>query len=191
MAERPDPVVATGGFRAVPDVTLATCPPLDVLGPRRPGWMGNAPGGVERNAAGLDLDAPAVHLLKSGVDLPTIAHWLGHASVNTTNRYVTVDLDLKRQALARAAPLGPSEVAKAAVSRAETVAGVPARVKLTMTVVLKRETAEHLTARAIEEGRRLEDAVREQLLVHQGDHIVVTASGVTGATRIVTAAAWA
>ena len=33
----------------------------------------------------------AVHLLKSGVDLPTIAHWLGHASVNTTNRYVTVD----------------------------------------------------------------------------------------------------
>jgi site-specific recombinase XerD len=48
----------------------------------------------------------AVHLLKSGVDLPTIAHWLGHASVNTTNRYVTVDLELKRKALARAAPLG-------------------------------------------------------------------------------------
>jgi site-specific recombinase XerD len=53
----------------------------------------------------------AVHLLKAGVDLPTIAHWLGHASVNTTNRYVTVDLDLKRKALARAQPLetpGPS-----------------------------------------------------------------------------------
>lgn len=48
----------------------------------------------------------AIHLLKSGVDLPTIAHWLGHASVNTTNRYVTVDLELKRKALARAAPLG-------------------------------------------------------------------------------------
>jgi site-specific recombinase XerD len=26
-------------------------------------------------------------LLKSGVDLVTISHWLGHASVNTTNRY--------------------------------------------------------------------------------------------------------
>jgi integrase/recombinase XerD len=50
----------------------------------------------------------AVHLLKSGVDLTTIAHWLGHASVNTTNRYVTVDLELKRKALARAAPLGCS-----------------------------------------------------------------------------------
>jgi len=53
----------------------------------------------------------AVHLLKSGVDLPTIAHWLGHASVNTTNRYVTVDLDLKRKALARAAPLATSRSA--------------------------------------------------------------------------------
>lgn len=53
----------------------------------------------------------AVHLLKSGVDLTTIAHWLGHASVNTTNRYVTVDLELKRKALARAAPLGSSRSA--------------------------------------------------------------------------------
>jgi integrase/recombinase XerD len=55
----------------------------------------------------------AVHLLKSGVDLTTIAHWLGHASVNTTNRYVTVDLDLKRKALARAAPLGRSRSSRA------------------------------------------------------------------------------
>jgi len=55
----------------------------------------------------------AVHLLKSGVDLPTIAHWLGHASVNTTNRYVTVDLELKRKALARAAPVGSSRSSRA------------------------------------------------------------------------------
>lgn len=50
----------------------------------------------------------AVHLLKSGVDLLTIAHWLGHASVTTTNRYVTIDLDMKRKALAKAQPLSPS-----------------------------------------------------------------------------------
>jgi integrase/recombinase XerD len=55
----------------------------------------------------------AVHLLKSGVDLTTIAHWLGHASVNTTNRYVTVDLDLKRKALAQAPPLGNSRSPRA------------------------------------------------------------------------------
>jgi site-specific recombinase XerD len=47
----------------------------------------------------------AVHLLKSGVDPTTIAHWLGHASVTTTNRYVTIDLDMKRQALAKVQPL--------------------------------------------------------------------------------------
>ena len=48
----------------------------------------------------------AVHLLKAGVDLCTISHWLGHASVNTTNRYTAVDLDMKREAIARAKPLG-------------------------------------------------------------------------------------
>jgi len=46
----------------------------------------------------------AIHLLKSGVDLPSISHWLGHASVNTTNRYATADLEMKRQAIARAGP---------------------------------------------------------------------------------------
>lgn len=48
----------------------------------------------------------AVHLLKAGVDLATIAQWLGHASLNTTTKYATIDLEMKRQALARAQPLG-------------------------------------------------------------------------------------
>jgi len=53
-------------------------------------------------------------LLKSGVDWPTIAHWLGHASVNTTTHYVTVDLELKRKALAaRAEPIVSSRSAPA------------------------------------------------------------------------------
>ena len=47
----------------------------------------------------------AVHLLQSGVDLPTISHWLGHASINTTNRYAKVDLEMKRRAIAKARPL--------------------------------------------------------------------------------------
>lgn len=46
----------------------------------------------------------AVHLLKSGVDLATIANWLGHASINTTNKYATIDLEMKREAIAKAAP---------------------------------------------------------------------------------------
>lgn len=48
----------------------------------------------------------AVHLLQSGVDLVSISHWLGHASVETTNRYAAVDLDAKRQAIEKIGPVG-------------------------------------------------------------------------------------
>jgi integrase/recombinase XerD len=47
----------------------------------------------------------AVHLLQAGVDLVTIGHWLGHASVETTNRYAAVDLETKRAAIAKAQPI--------------------------------------------------------------------------------------
>jgi site-specific recombinase XerD len=50
----------------------------------------------------------AIHLLKSGVDLPSISHWLGHASMNTTNRYATADLEMKRRAIAQAGSPGDS-----------------------------------------------------------------------------------
>jgi site-specific recombinase XerD len=46
----------------------------------------------------------AVALLKSGVDLSTISHLLGHASPTTTNRYAKVDLAMKRQAIAKVKP---------------------------------------------------------------------------------------
>lgn len=45
----------------------------------------------------------AVHMLKSGVDLVTISHWLGHASPNTTHRYAVLDLEMKRAAITQAA----------------------------------------------------------------------------------------
>jgi site-specific recombinase XerD len=47
----------------------------------------------------------AVHLLRAGVDLVTISHWLGHASIETTNRYAAIDLETKREALQKAGPL--------------------------------------------------------------------------------------
>ena len=46
----------------------------------------------------------AVHLLKAGVDLVTISHWMGHASINTTNRYTGIDLEAKREAISKIAP---------------------------------------------------------------------------------------
>jgi integrase/recombinase XerD len=47
----------------------------------------------------------AVHLLKAGVDMVTISQWLGHASVTTTNRYASIDLEMKRKALDQARPV--------------------------------------------------------------------------------------
>lgn len=42
----------------------------------------------------------AVHLLRSGVDINTIRAWLGHVSIDTTNTYAEVDLEMKAKALA-------------------------------------------------------------------------------------------
>lgn len=41
----------------------------------------------------------AVHLLRSGVDINTIRAWLGHVSLETTNRYAQIDLEMKAAAL--------------------------------------------------------------------------------------------
>lgn len=41
----------------------------------------------------------AVHLLRAGVDINTIRAWLGHVSLETTNRYAEVDLETKARAL--------------------------------------------------------------------------------------------
>lgn len=42
----------------------------------------------------------AMHLLQSGVDITTIAAWLGHSQLNTTHGYVEINLRMKQQALA-------------------------------------------------------------------------------------------
>ena len=41
----------------------------------------------------------AVHLLRSGVDINTIRAWLGHVSLDTTNIYAEIDLQMKASAL--------------------------------------------------------------------------------------------
>ena len=42
----------------------------------------------------------AMHLLQSGVDLTSIAAWLGHAQLSTTHAYVEIDLRTKQAAIA-------------------------------------------------------------------------------------------
>ena len=47
----------------------------------------------------------AMHLLEAGVDITTIAAWLGHAQLSTTHGYVEVNLRMKQEAVAAAATL--------------------------------------------------------------------------------------
>jgi integrase len=60
----------------------------------------------------------AVHLLRAGVDINTIRAWLGHVSLETTNRYAQIDLEMKAKALAVCAingnnrPNNPSATAR-------------------------------------------------------------------------------
>ena len=48
----------------------------------------------------------AMHLLQAGVDVATIALWLGHERLETTHQYVEADLQLKEAALGKLEPLG-------------------------------------------------------------------------------------
>ena len=52
----------------------------------------------------------ACHLLQAGIDLNTIRAWLGHASLDTTNIYAEIDLEMKAKAMALcdAAEPGPA-----------------------------------------------------------------------------------
>jgi len=46
----------------------------------------------------------AMNLLQAGVDITVIALWLGHESLQSTQRYIHADMELKERALARTTP---------------------------------------------------------------------------------------
>jgi integrase/recombinase XerD len=52
----------------------------------------------------------AVHLLESGVDVNVIRGWLGHVSLDTTNRYAEINIRMKREALDACQPPSTSSV---------------------------------------------------------------------------------
>ena len=46
-----------------------------------------------------------MHLLQAGVDIATIALWLGHESIDTTHGYLQADLAMKEKALGKLDPI--------------------------------------------------------------------------------------
>lgn len=78
---------------------------------------------VKRHAAKLTQAIPegvsphvlrhttAVHLLEAGVDVNVIRAWLGHVSLETTNRYAEVTIRMKEAAVALCTPPPPSAAA--------------------------------------------------------------------------------
>ena len=46
----------------------------------------------------------ALHVIQSGADLSTAQEWLGHAQMQTTHQYTTINIDMKREALAHWPP---------------------------------------------------------------------------------------
>lgn len=58
----------------------------------------------------------AVHLLRAGVDINTIRAWLGHVSIETTNRYAEVDFEMKAKALSTCADHVPAPSPRTAPS---------------------------------------------------------------------------
>jgi integrase len=55
--------------------------------------------GTKRVSPHVIRHTTAVHLLRAGVDINTIRAWLGHVSLDTTNIYAEVDLEMKAKAL--------------------------------------------------------------------------------------------
>lgn len=51
----------------------------------------------------------AMHLLQSGVDINSIRLWLGHVKLDTTNRYIESDIEMKRQSLLKGGIIIPSQ----------------------------------------------------------------------------------
>ena len=52
----------------------------------------------------------ATFMLRAGVDINTIRAWLGHVSLNTTNVYAQIDLEMKSHAVAQLEPPGKAKL---------------------------------------------------------------------------------
>ena len=85
VAETPDTVVATGGLKVIPDVTLDTCPPLDIL--VVPGGWGTR--AEAKNQRLLDWIAERGRSVETLASVCTGSMLLGHAGLLHDRRATT------------------------------------------------------------------------------------------------------
>lgn len=84
---RGTPLTRFGIYRLVQDAAIRASPSIPTLR-------------TKRISPHIIRHTTAVHLLRAGVDINTIRAWLGHVSLDTTNIYAEVDLEMKAKALA-------------------------------------------------------------------------------------------
>lgn len=63
----------------------------------------------------------AMHLLQAGVDINVIKTWLGHEDLETTNKYIEIDMKMKESALERIGPKGTGSEIKKILDREKDV----------------------------------------------------------------------
>ena len=133
VAEHPEPVRATGGLRVVPDVTLESCPPLDVLVVPG-GWGTRKEIGNQRLVSWIAERARQVETLTS---VCTGAMLLGHAGL-LDGRHATThwrSLDWMRQSFSSVAVEDELHVVED--GNVLTSAGISAGIDMALRVVAR------------------------------------------------------
>ena len=148
LAESADPVVATGGLRVIPDATLDTCPPLDVLVVPG-GWGTRKEIGNERVLTWIAARAKEVETLTS---VCTGAMLLGQAGLLDGRRATTHwrSLDWMRQSFPAVTVEDKLHVVED--GNVLTSAGISAGIDMALRVVARDfgETVGRATARHME-----------------------------------------
>lgn len=157
VAERTEPVVATGGLRVFPDVTLETCPALDVL--VVPGGWGTR--AEIRNQRLLTWIAERGRQVETLTSVCTGAMLLGQAALLDGRRATTHwrSLDWMRQSFPRVTVEKESHVVED--GNLFTSAGISAGIDMALRVVARycgesvgRATARHMEYPFPDDNRR-------------------------------------
>jgi transcriptional regulator GlxA family with amidase domain len=148
VAETPETVVATGGLKVIPDVTLDTCPPLDIL--VVPGGWGTR--AEAKNQRLLDWIAERGRSVETLTSVCTGSMLLGHAGLLDGRRATTHWRSLDRMRDAFPAVTVEDKLHVVEHDHIVTSAGISAGIDMALRVVIRYfgEAVARNTARNME-----------------------------------------